>query len=573
MPSRLFDVNLQAPEFPFLYSDINRTALLTDIPEPVPYATNVIRPQAVYLKDTLPSKYGYDSLDRETTFSTAVDDKKFQSVFPFYDNQNLLHFAGITDSTLVSADDGITQWNDGPSGFDFTASWTKAYLFGNTYFFNSNTGQAYIFDASVHLWKEVTFAGVDATNFLGICAGAGYFIAFDLSHIYWTTAVSSDGLTIDFTPTLGTAGADQILELKSEITCVLPTQRGFFVYSLQNVVGAIFSGNGQVPFNYAEILGSAGVASQFQVASDVNTGVHYAWTRAGLQTIAFTGAQDQFPELLEFINNKTYETLDVTTGNFTRNILKDLFAVRLNLLGERFLTISYGETLLPSLDAATYNDLADVSYDDSYPHSYNFYSTVDNYPQNYIEALVYDIDLKRWGKIIEPHTHLFSYSFVSSTFYITYNQEATVTYNDLATKTYAEMVNYSLPKLGYQFGLLKEDGTILTMSRSNMLDFSNNTSEALMLLGRVQFYKTGSQEIQEAEIEQFAGDCYLYNSYTDNPQRTDAFQKGRDITNGLQPNVARRYGFRLAGKYQSLCFDGKFHLTTLVAKVNRNGNR
>ena len=68
MPARLFDVNLQAPEFPFLASDINRTALLSDIPEPVPYATNIVRPQVIYMQDVLPSKYGYDSLDREILF-------------------------------------------------------------------------------------------------------------------------------------------------------------------------------------------------------------------------------------------------------------------------------------------------------------------------------------------------------------------------------------------------------------------------------------------------------------------------------------------------------------------------
>lgn len=582
MPARLFDVNLQAPEPPFLASDINRTALLSDIPEPVPYATNIVRPQAIYMKDTLPSKYGYDSLDYDQPFNTSIQDKHFESVFPFYDNQNTLHFFGRTDSTIQFANDGITNWQDGPSGFDYTMEWTKAYLFGTTFFYASEVGKCYIYDPVSNNFLLVTFAGVTTGTLMGICAGAGYFIAYDKDHIYWTTNVNLVTRVIDFTPVLGTSGSDQILEIKSDIICVLAIQRGFIIYSLANAVIALFSGNSSTPFNYSEILGSAGVASQFQVASDQNTGSHYAWTSAGLQQLGANGATDLFPELLEFLNLRTLEVLDPITGIFTRTTYEDVLAVRLNFIENRFLIISYGPSLVPSLSGTTYNDLAAIDYNAEAMRTYNSFLATNAFPNTYLEALIYDLDLKRWGKIVEPHSQIFSYSFVPINYYILYNDEAAVAYNDLSTRTYNSMVNYTIQKIGYKFGALHSDGTIKTYSRSNMYDPSIFTPvptlpcDSVLMFGRIQFYKIGSQDVQECEVEQFVGRCFLANSYTDNPLKPSLSQQGADITNGVSydpNNLSRRYGFRLAGKYQNITFVGKYHMTAVVAKVNRNGNR
>lgn len=537
MPARQFSVNLTDPGFPFRSDLAEQGALADEIPN---QTKRRIYPKVLRVENCLPCVNGFDSLDSIAPVA-GVGGRKFDKVYNF--NTSLGEKALMSPSygKAYVLEDGDTTWDD-KLNLVGDSQHTIAYIRGETYFYFRNTG-AYKYNAGGGTMDAVTLTGLIVANILGITAASNYTIAFDRTTIYYTSGLEVAG-AIDFTPTLGVAGSLQVLAIRGDIVACLPYANGFIVYTKENAVHASYSGNPNNPFVFREIRGSAGVMGEELVAWDTNIGSHFAWTRSGLQEVTPDRAQNLFPDLLDMIRQRTMETFDTTTGVTTRTETNVDFAIKLSLIGHRFLCISYG----------TFNETPEE--------------------QVYEAVFVFDLDLKRWGRIVEEHVDVFMYTFTGGINFLTYNDLVATPYNDLATIRYEELTSTDPggASLAYRIALLQLDGTIKAKSRANMAGLG--TGRGSILLGGIAVRPENMTEVNEFRMAQTQmEEVKLYSSQYDDPLVTPDI-----VTTPVQSNVGNnlvneRFLLRATARSHSLYVSGRFHLTDMNAWLDEVGDR
>jgi hypothetical protein len=213
-----------------------------------------------------------------------------------------------------------------------------------------------------------TLLGISALNIKGICASGNYLIAYSEQTISWSNPTNP----MDFVPSLITgAGTATPSDLKGRIVECIQTANGFIIYTTQNAVSAVASGNTQYPFIFKHIAGSTGLRTSEDAVSDEIGDAQIAWTTDGFHQVAQNGVTTVLPEVTDFIRARRLETYNRTTMELTTVDLTAELHIAIHRLSERFLVISYG--------TAAYN----FSY-----------------------ALVYDSALKRWGKLAIAHAEI-----------------------------------------------------------------------------------------------------------------------------------------------------------------------
>lgn len=280
---------------------------------------------------------------------------------------------------------------------------TKAYVPQRTFIHYAYAGtQEY--DAGTNSMAEVELQSIEADSFLGITASNGYLIGYDSTTVYWSSPIDPT----DFTPSLATgAGSARVTAARGTITCVLPIHDGYIIYTTRNAVAATYSNNSNFPWNFREIPNSNGVVSPRHVSYDSNLAGHYAWTTGGIQLVAKGGANLIAPEVADFLRGDMLEEwigphrdrhqAKVATGyevgydgqlqaypeaehqaSAEPNLLRQYslpqhMRLQVKVIGARFVVISYG------------------------------------WPSKLTHAIVYDIGLKRYGKLRFEHTDAFEY--------------------------------------------------------------------------------------------------------------------------------------------------------------------
>ena len=279
---------------------------------------------------------------------------------------------------------------------------SKAYVPQRTFIHYAYAGtQEY--DAGTNSMTDVELSSVDASSFLGITSANGYLIGYDTTTVYWSSPIDPT----DFTPSLSTgAGSAKVTAARGAITCVLPITDGFIVYTTRNAVAATYSNNTNFPWNFREISNSNGVSSASHVSFDSSYAGHYAWTTGGLQVVTLREAALINPTVSDFLRGDMLEEWIgshkerapglVPTGydvgyesqlqayspesstaaepNLIRQYaLPQHMKVKVRVIGARFVVVSYG------------------------------------WPSKFTHAMVYDLGLRRWGKLRFEHTDVFEY--------------------------------------------------------------------------------------------------------------------------------------------------------------------
>lgn len=279
---------------------------------------------------------------------------------------------------------------------------SKAYVPQRTFVHYAYAGtQEY--DQGTNSISDVELQSVDSASFLGITAANGYLIGYDTTTVYWSSPIDPT----DFTPSLSTgAGSANITAARGAITCVLPITDGFIVYTTRNAVAATYSNNTNFPWNFREIPNSNGVISPRHVSFDSNYAGHYAWTTGGLQLVTRTQAELLAPAISDFLRGdmleewigshrdrhpgkvdtgyavgyesqlQAYPPADSTAAdpNLLRQYhLPNHMKLQVRVIGSRFVVVSYG------------------------------------WPSKLTHAMIYDIGLRRWGKLRFEHVDVFEY--------------------------------------------------------------------------------------------------------------------------------------------------------------------
>lgn len=408
--------NLLAKIFPFISEFFGRSVI---IPGP---DQNFVRysgaeelsgiPQLYYCHNVMPTFEGFQSVG----YTQAISDNKnnFENIFILQDTSgNKVFFSHASDGKNYVLPFGGISWieiNSVSSTSGVVVS--SATINGQSYIYFANVG-CFIYDAASNSLINIVLTGLDTSKIKGITSSSGYLIAWTDTSIAWSSTVDHVVPTdpIDFVPSLVTgAGGGNVESAKGKITLCAAHYLGFIIYTTDNAVSAVYSGNSRYPFTFREIVNSGGLANSSLISLDAASGNHYAYTTSGLQIISSSQTQTVFPEITDFIAGRYFEDFDETTNTFVTQILTSPMKKAITVVADRYLIISYGVKSLT-------------------------------------HALAYDTVQKRFGKLKVPHVCCFEW------------------------KTLSPEISIENPR--QSLGFLKSDGSIVTVDFSYIADNAN----------------------------------------------------------------------------------------------------
>lgn len=249
---------------------------------------------------------------------------------------------------------------------------TAAHVAGTTYLYVENQF-CLVWDFANSRFNLTTLVGLTASVIVGITESNGYLIAYSSNAVAWSSLIDPE----DFIPSLQTgSGGGNVEGIKGNITCGAPTSSGFILYTENNAVTVLYTGNSQYPFQFTECVGAGGVSTLERVTYDADSGFNYAYTSAGFQILKSKSAESVFADVTDFLAGQYFEDFDDSLLTFIYTTLSAPMQKKLAFIGNRYLIISYGITSLT-------------------------------------HALVYDTVQKRFGKLKISHVDCFQYDLLS----------------------------------------------------------------------------------------------------------------------------------------------------------------
>jgi hypothetical protein len=486
--------------------------------------------QPIYMHNVIPVSHGFQSVDYATELdNSCAGQSGFDTMIPLRDVNGLNHLLSPANGQNFISADGAT-WSSSLLSTDTRLSGevSFAYIQSQTYVCYRNLG-IYRYDPVSRTLQELELIGLNSDQVSGITSAYGMLIVWTDDTIYRSSFENPE----DFTPSLRTgAGSQQITQARGNIVACLPHTGGFIMYCTENAVYANGTSDLAYPFSYEEVKGSAGLISAAHVASDTTFGVHYAWTKAGLQSISADTAKLLFPEVTDFltcgyledyVNNWDGEERIGTEidrpgqdpfhegyySSCPNNLIQRKYElpleIKVNVVGARYLAISYG--------------IGELTH-----------------------VLLWDLGLARMGKLRIPHVDIF---------------------------TFAEPETVGAETARDSFGLLQKDGTI---RRMDMRMFQPAT-DSVFFFGRLSMNRAAFTTLDEFSL---LGHFDPAGQLTVNDILTiDGATMLEDIY--LMPmhatKFAMKYGARTTGENHILKLMGTFSLSSISCKLEAGGDR
>lgn len=519
--------NLSVKQFPFL-TDFQGSSIIVAGPDNTfnrsltsveDVDKDVGIPIVYYGHNVLPAGYGFVSVGYDviipqlspaiSTFSSA--DLLRSNAISAGVNGPRFYFAPQPNGTHYTLVIGSTTWSAISTSVPYTAGAQISYatLQGISYIYFPGVG-CYKWNSATNTLIAVTLTGLSVGTLLGITTYQGYMVAFDANNIFWSSVLDIDYTlnTVDFTPSL-VSGAGNIRPegARGPITIVLPATFGLAVYTSANIVSAIYSGNSRYPFNFKEVVSSGGCSSSDLVSYDANTGNQYAYTTSGMQTVTATATQTVFPEVTDFLAGQEFEDFDETTLIFSRQTLTVPMFKKLVAIADRYLVMSYGVASLT-------------------------------------HALVYDMTLKRWGKLKISHVDCFEYQYLDSTL------------SDAPRKSIA---------------FLKPDGTVYIAN----LSVTNALSKGVLMVGKFQYVRARKLTLEELRYQTVGvtQTCITYD-YVSNSGGTIESTVRSPFYDATPAGEQQRIGkIHKTGTNHSILWVGGFSLSSFVLTFHIAGKR
>ena len=436
MAQKQYRLNLNAATFPVLVGQIGRTAFVRNesqsFIQPSYFAGNEDEknlgiPQVLSVDNCLPSSRGFQSvfpiadvLSPYICYGKVFDTSVYQAIpvvssgssarrlfYFFY--ENVEHAWDVVGNWFRQLNPGAGEKKKLP--FYYTSSkdyWvTYAEIRGQTYIhisrysvykpvYNGDNYYNQYFDLQI-----LELDGLSSNMLNGICQGVNYLIAYDDDTIYY----SDPSDATKFIPALGGAGSTKLLAVKGVIVACYPIPDGFIVYTTENAVAAIYTGNAQQPFVFKEIPDCPGIVHPRNVGWENSTGDHYVFTKRGLQVVSKNNSKAIFPEVSDMLMHRRRQTLifdkpypsnncvmyvaDETDANISMDEFPE---VQISYVSSRYVCISYRDNL------PTNGPQADRSGPEG---SVGFAFTA---------CLVFDTALGRFGKLSYDHSCMLAQS-------------------------------------------------------------------------------------------------------------------------------------------------------------------
>lgn len=414
MAQQSYRANLSASIYPMALSRAGRSVIVPQIDQnydrrvdPTGEQKTPGIPQALYLENVLPTVEGYQSVGFIPLPSAGAPTEACRRLdIQAVADEDVSIFFGCTTHTAKVFYQGawhaVTMPTNPPGHtFDFAATYSFAAVRGVTYILQATAlyVHAYILEYQFPTFylSHVDDSAGSKTYFspTGVLAGAvaitgssGYMLLLksetasftpNETNVLWSSLLDPK----DFSPSLSTgAGGGAIAECEGFPLYIKATSYGALIYC-NNVVRAIYTGNARYPFKfrgvnvdgaptrYQDILGQTDGEEQFFFSKYRN-----------LNAISYQEATIVAAELTEYLERHTSvkDSFDYSTNVFSQvvNSLAQNHLVQFQLLGDRYIFVS------TSNDTVTLTSQS-IVYDDCY---------------------VFDRTLKRYGRIVIPHTDI-----------------------------------------------------------------------------------------------------------------------------------------------------------------------
>lgn len=500
--------NLSAKSFPFVSENFGRSIIVSgpdqnfsrQLVASEDQDKDIGIPQVYYCHNVMPHGQGWQSVGYTSILPSAGSNYNFSNIYLLRDGSDNKIFMGVNTNGDMYVSDGTGA----PWVYKQTVTAgkliTTAYVSGITYIYVANVG-CYKYNFATNAFVSVTLTSLTAANILGITYSAGYLIAWSNSTVAWSSTTDPT----DFTPSLNTgAGGGAVESARGAINYCVPHTLGFVVGTADNCVAALYQNNNRYPFQFREIVNSGGMTSLDLVTWDANSPNLYAYTTSGIQLISTQQTQTVYPEITDFISGRYFEDFDESVNAFTTTVLNSAMQKKVAMVSDRYFIVSYG-----------INELT--------------------------HAIVFDMSLKRYGKLKVTHVQAFTYH--------------------LAAPGILETPRQSL-------GFLKKDGSV------SIVDFSigSPSLNGVLILGKYQYARSRWLQLDAIELESVRAtqsfSLTVFSSYDG---------KSNDLittpTLAQATGLTRKYTCRAVGVNHSLLFKGGFMCDSLVLTFNIHGKR
>ena len=515
-----YRANLSAKDFSFLASKWGRTVIMKQLDQN--FSRQIVSaadpdkdigiPQVYYCHNVMPNNGGFQSIFYDLAVPTALQAGGMSMIHWSVNTNNKTAYLAYViqpDGKTLSvyalrstSEAWVYVTNVAWSTSVTVEKVSSATVNGQTYVYIPYIG-CYKYDPDANTFTLVTLTGLTATDVKGITAAYGYLIAYTRTQVAWSSTIDPT----DFTPSLTTgAGGGSVQDAEGEITLCVHQIFGFVVFTAKNAVAAIYSGNARYPFNYRPVVGAGGCVDSELVGLDSESGNLYAWTSSGLQLVGAQQASLVQPEAANFIGGNVMEDFNDGTLEFqSYTIPQGSLLKKLDVVANRYLIISYGVITLT-------------------------------------HAIVYDIGMKRWGKLKIQHERIFTFL------------DPDVPVDERAR---------------HNIAIFKENGTVYQVR----MDIQNNQSNGTIILGKYQYIRNRLITLQEVDVENIVdvNSCDVYCIPTLDGKTPLPPVKLTPIGPAGTQNPA--YNARISCQNFSLLFQGAFDLDSLMLQFINNGRR
>jgi hypothetical protein len=370
MAQQFYNIDIKQATFPMLSEQMGRT-IIGQTTSSGSRATED-KPGIAYCQNVMPTARGLDSVGYSAQIPAISSSITMQDVrTAFGDLRNRFYIAWDSAGSVYVLAKGATTWNklaSSPAGFVGVNDITIGTVNGVSYLYYSKVG-AFVYNETTQLLESVTLAGLDESEVLGVIGSSGYLVAVTHEAIAWSSTI----LPTDFVPSDVTgAGGGNVAGTEGEILFITSNSLGLLIYTAANVIAGTYTGNARFPFKFRPVNDAKGGIGLDLVAYEANSTSQYVFSKAGLQAVTSSKADNILPEVTDFLAGKRFEAFDFGTQHYTLTELTNTMLKKIKFVAARYLVISYGIT--------------------SFTH-----------------ALVYDTALNKLGKLAVDHVDCFEY--------------------------------------------------------------------------------------------------------------------------------------------------------------------
>jgi hypothetical protein len=511
--------------------------------------------QVIYAENVMPVAEGIHSVGYRQLIAPTVNED-FDSIFALRDAQeNTVLYSPAGGKNYVY-DKTLGQWSSDPieavfgktlaAGLDpANSKVTYCYVDGKTFVCFSRLKATDNTDMSIMFWDPATKSLIPAGSLIsnlpfaagtidGISSSSGYLLIYSELTVAWAFF---NGTAFDYTIYANgafTGAGYQIAEdIQGNIRAVLGVPGGFMMFTDKNCVAANYHAQSLVsPWVFREIPAAGGLESYEQATVEGTLGRVFAYTTAGMQSISLNSSESVFPNVSDFLAGRQIERYRYDLQELYQGLVNLDFYTKLTVVGNRYIVVSYG----------------------TFPKIYSF-------------ALVYDLALKRWGKLRQVHRDCFYYAYGAEVAALTYAALGDVSYDNPDLTTYDATDGLSNAFVAAQHGLafLKQNGEVVIANWSDQM--RDTEDEAVAIIGRIQLSRARNVQLNRAEVEGLvSGSVYVQPSYN-----------GRDLDTAIPLTVIEQgddyqiVGGMVDAKNFNLVVHGTFDLSTIVLEGTQTG--